>query len=68
MTHSHLIQFIERVRESLTPDEWTFFNARYIHRNSVAESAALVPAFAGDADAMQRTVLRKLQRSAGSAA
>ncbi|SEI14775.1 hypothetical protein [Paraburkholderia hospita] len=58
---SHLIQFIERVRDSLTPDEWKFFSARYIERKSVVDSAALSPAFAGDAEAMHQAVLRKLR-------
>lgn len=62
---SHLIQFIEGVRDRLTQDEWTFFSARYFERKSVADSAALVPAFVGDADAMHQAVLRKL-RSGGS--
>jgi hypothetical protein len=59
---SHLIQFIERVRQSLTPDEWAFFNDRYINR-SVADSA-LEPAFAGDVHAMHESVLRKLRNQA----
>ncbi|KVO15140.1 hypothetical protein [Burkholderia ubonensis] len=58
---SHLIRFIERVRDSLTPDEWTFFSACYIERKSVADSAALVPAFAGDGEAVHQLVLRKLR-------
>ena len=37
MAQSHLVQFIEGVREALAPDEWTFFNERYI--NSRAASA-----------------------------
>ncbi|HDR9068211.1 TPA: hypothetical protein QDA90_003519 [Burkholderia vietnamiensis] len=58
---SHLIRFIERVRDNLTPDEWRFFSARYIERKSVADSAALVPAFAGDGEAVHQLVLRKLR-------
>lgn len=58
---SHLIQFIERVREILTPDEWAFFSARYIERKSMVESAALVPATAGDVEAFNHSMLRKLR-------
>jgi len=60
MAQSHLVQFIEGVREALAPDEWTFFNERYI--NSRAASAGQpLPTLDGDALAMQQRVIRKLR-------
>ncbi|MEX3917893.1 hypothetical protein AB4Y43_16875 [Paraburkholderia sp. BR10872] len=60
MAQSHLVQFIEGVREALAPDEWSFFNDRYINGCGAGAGQSL-PALAGDALAMQQRVIRKLR-------
>jgi hypothetical protein len=62
---SHLVQFIEDVRQSLTADEWEFFNARYFHGRGKVDASMPLPALTGDALLMQRRVMRKLRNVAG---
>lgn len=61
---SRLIQFIEGVRTSLTPDEWAFFNARYFQGRSAIDASIPLPTLTGDALLMQRRVMRKLRNVA----
>lgn len=63
---SQLIQFIERVRGSLTGVEWRFFNAHYIERKSVEESMPYSPGAHGDPDAMRQAILRKMRDGAAA--
>lgn len=62
---SHLIQFIETVREVLTPDEWKFFSSRYIDCRDLPDAAAAVVGYHGGAEELQQTVLRKLRDHGG---
>jgi hypothetical protein len=61
---SQLIQFIERVRGTLTGAELRFFNAHYIERKPIEEAMPYVPGAHGDADAMRESILRKMRDGA----
>jgi len=61
---SQLIQFIERVRGTLTGAEWRFFNAHYIERKSIEDAMPYAPGAHGDAEEMREAILRKMRDGA----